>query len=135
MIAIVGIRYRNYTFYIGVVFPFKRSLSFLFLHDFEGNASISVAIEYGSTVSLYFIIYIYLPHPVISRDILYMWQLLHVQNMRKVSKTSVFITLNLPLSAYNPMTTSQQIRCRIHSARSLLYLPRIQVSKDWAAKD
>ena len=36
--------------YIGVVFPFMGSLSFLFLDDFEGNANISAAIESGSTV-------------------------------------------------------------------------------------
>ena len=36
--------------YIGVVFPFMESLSFMFLDDFEGNANISVAIESGSTV-------------------------------------------------------------------------------------
>ena len=58
MIAIVGIRYRNYTHYtlyrsrlpiygISIV----RSLSSLLLDDFEGNASISVAIKSGSTVS------------------------------------------------------------------------------------
>ena len=61
MIAIVEIRYRNDTLipYVGVVFPFigllslSRSLSFLFLHDFEGTANISVAIKSGSTVVTY----------------------------------------------------------------------------------
>ena len=57
MIAIVGIRYRNYTHPIlyrsclpiyGIFIV--RSLSFLFLDDFEGNANISVAIKFGSTV-------------------------------------------------------------------------------------
>ena len=58
MIAIVGTRYRNYTYYtlyrsclsiyrIAVV----RAPSFLFLDDFDGNANISVAIKSGSTVS------------------------------------------------------------------------------------
>ena len=37
--------------YIGVVFPFMGSLSFLFLVDFEGNAAISVAIKSSSTVT------------------------------------------------------------------------------------
>ena len=57
MIAIVGIRYRNYTHYtlyrtcvplygIAIV----RLLQFSFLDDFEGNADISVAIKSGSTV-------------------------------------------------------------------------------------
>ena len=57
MIAIIGICYRNYTHYtlyrscppiygIAIV----RSLSFLFLDGFEGNANISVAIKSGSTV-------------------------------------------------------------------------------------
>ena len=36
--------------YIGVVFPFMGSLSFLFFVDFEGNANISVAIKSGFTV-------------------------------------------------------------------------------------
>ena len=36
--------------YIGVVFPFMGSLSFLFLDDFEGNSYISVTIKFGSTV-------------------------------------------------------------------------------------
>ena len=55
--VIVGIRYRNYTHYslhrscllisrIAIV----RSLSFLFLDDFEGNADISVAIKSGFRV-------------------------------------------------------------------------------------
>ena len=57
MIAIVGVRYRNYTHFtlyrsclpiygIAIV----RSLSFLFLGDFEGNTNISVAIKSGSKV-------------------------------------------------------------------------------------
>ena len=57
MIAILGIRYRNYTHYaldrsclpiygIAII----RSLSFLFLDDFEGNANISDAIKSGSAV-------------------------------------------------------------------------------------
>ena len=57
MITIGGIRYRNYThnaldrsclliYGIAII----RSLSFLFLDDFEGNANISVAIKSGSTV-------------------------------------------------------------------------------------
>ena len=57
MIAIVGIRYKNYALYtlyrsclpiygIAII----RLLSFLFLDDFEGNANISVAIKSGSTV-------------------------------------------------------------------------------------
>ena len=60
MIAIIGIRYRNYAYYtlhksclpiygIDIV----KSLSFLFLDGFEGNTSISVAIKSGSTVFLY----------------------------------------------------------------------------------
>ena len=57
MIAIVGIRNRNDTHYIlytsclpiyGIAIV--RSLSFLFLDDFEGNANISAAIKSGSTV-------------------------------------------------------------------------------------
>ena len=36
--------------YIGVVFSFMRSLSFLFLDDYEGDANISVRIKSGSTV-------------------------------------------------------------------------------------
>ena len=57
MIAIIGICYRNYTHYTlyrsclpiyGIAIA--RSLSFLFLDDFEGNANISVAIKSGSTV-------------------------------------------------------------------------------------
>ena len=59
MIAIDGIRYRNYNSYtsyrsclpnygIAIV----RSLSFLFLDDFEGSANIFVAIKSGSTLSL-----------------------------------------------------------------------------------
>ena len=58
MIAIIGIRYRNYAHYtlywsclliygIAII----RSLSFLFLDGFEGNANISVAIKSGSTVA------------------------------------------------------------------------------------
>ena len=61
MIAIVGIRYRNYTHYtlyrsclpiygIAIVI----SLSFLFLDNFEGNTAISVAIRSSSTVSASF---------------------------------------------------------------------------------
>ena len=57
MIAIIGVRYRNYARYalyrsslliyeVAIV----RSLSFWFRDDFEGNASISVAIKCGSTV-------------------------------------------------------------------------------------
>ena len=58
MKMIVGIRYRNYTHYIlyrsclpiyGIAIV--RSLSFLFLDDFERNANIFVAIESGSTVT------------------------------------------------------------------------------------
>ena len=60
MIAILGIRYRNYAHYtldrnclllygIAIV----RSISFLFLDDYEGNANISVAIKSGSTVVSY----------------------------------------------------------------------------------
>ena len=37
--------------YVGVVFPFMGSLSFLFLDDFERNTSIFVAIKSSSTVS------------------------------------------------------------------------------------
>ena len=57
VIAIVGIRYRNYAHYTlyrsclpiyGIAI--NRSLSLLFLDDFEGNANISVAIKSGSTV-------------------------------------------------------------------------------------
>ena len=57
MITIIGVRYRNYTHYTlyrsclpihGVVIV--RSLSFLFLDDFEGNTNISVAIKSGSTI-------------------------------------------------------------------------------------
>ena len=58
MIAIVRIRYRNYAHYalyrtylpiygIAII----RSLSFLFLDDFEGKANISVAIKSGSIVA------------------------------------------------------------------------------------
>mgnify|MGYP001796575078 CR=1 FL=1 len=36
--------------YIGVVFPFMGSLSFLFLDDFEGNAKIYVTIKPSYTV-------------------------------------------------------------------------------------
>ena len=36
--------------YVGVVFPFMGSLSFLFLDDFKGNTNVSVAINSGSTV-------------------------------------------------------------------------------------
>ena len=36
--------------YIGSVFPFMGSLSFLFLDDFEGNANISVVIKSSSTI-------------------------------------------------------------------------------------
>ena len=57
MIAIIGIRYRYYicyTLYRGClpiyVIAIVRSLSFLFLDDFEGNANISIAIKSGSTV-------------------------------------------------------------------------------------
>ena len=57
MIAIIGIRYRNYTHYTKYrsclpihVIAIVRSLSFLFLDDFEGNANISVAIKSGFTV-------------------------------------------------------------------------------------
>ena len=57
MIAIIGIRYRNYVHYtlyssclpiygIAII----RSLPFSFLDDFEGNANIAVAIKSGSTV-------------------------------------------------------------------------------------
>ena len=57
MIAIIEIRYRNYTHHtlyrsrlpiygIAIV----RSSSFVLLDDFEGNANISVAIKSGSTV-------------------------------------------------------------------------------------
>ena len=51
MIAIVEIRYRCYTVipFIGVVFSFLGSLSFLFLDEFEGNANMSVAIKSSST--------------------------------------------------------------------------------------
>ena len=61
MIAIVGFRYRNYahdTLYrsclliYGIVIV--RSLSFLFLDDFERSASISVAIKSGTTVLQYY---------------------------------------------------------------------------------
>mgnify|MGYP001793208756 CR=1 FL=1 len=54
---IVGIHYINYTHsalyrsrlsIYGI--PIIRSLSFLFLDDFEGNSNISVAITSGSTV-------------------------------------------------------------------------------------
>ena len=58
MIAIVGVRYRNYAYYevyrscllyyrVSII----RSLSFSFFDDFEGNAKISVAIKSGSTVT------------------------------------------------------------------------------------
>ena len=57
MVTIVGIRYRNYTHYtlyksclpiyeIAII----RSLSSLFLDDFEGNTNITVAIKSGATV-------------------------------------------------------------------------------------
>ena len=56
MITFVGICYRNYTRYTlyRSFLPISgmaiiRSLSFLFLYDFEGNANISVAIKSGST--------------------------------------------------------------------------------------
>ena len=52
MITIAGIRYRNdahNTSYRSCL-PIYGSLSFLFLDDFEGNAHITVAIKYGSTV-------------------------------------------------------------------------------------
>ena len=60
MVAIVGIHYKNYIHYtlyksclpiygIAII----RSLSLLFLDDFEGNTNISVAIKSGSTVTLY----------------------------------------------------------------------------------
>ena len=49
--------------YIGVVFSFVgslvRSLSFLFLDDFEGKANISIAIKSGSTVLYYYYYYYY----------------------------------------------------------------------------
>ena len=59
MIAILGIHYRIYTHYalhrrclfiygIAVV----RSLSFLFLDDFERNANIFLAVKSGSTLDL-----------------------------------------------------------------------------------
>ena len=55
---VVGICYRNYTHHnvyrsclliygIAII----RSLSFLFLDDFEGNVNISIAIKSGSTVA------------------------------------------------------------------------------------
>ena len=58
MIAIVGTHYRNYYFRYTLYrsclpiyeIAIVRSLSFLFLDDFEGNANISVAIKSGSTV-------------------------------------------------------------------------------------
>ena len=57
MAAIVGIRYRNYAHYTlcRSCLPLNeiaitRSLSFLFLDGFEGNANISVAIKSCSTV-------------------------------------------------------------------------------------
>ena len=59
MIAIIGICYKNYAHYTsyrsclpnyGMVIV--RSISFLFLDDFEGKANISVAIKFGSTVAL-----------------------------------------------------------------------------------
>ena len=60
MIAAVGIRYRNYTHYTlyRSCLPILGSLLLdryylLFLDDFEGNASISGAIESGSIVFLY----------------------------------------------------------------------------------
>ena len=58
MIAIIGIRCINYAHYTSCksCLPFYgisiiRLLSFLFLDEFEGNGSISVAIKSGSTVS------------------------------------------------------------------------------------
>ena len=57
MIANVGIRYRNYahdTLHRSCLLIYGitiiRSLAFLFLDDFEGKTSISVAIKFGSTV-------------------------------------------------------------------------------------
>ena len=57
MIAIIGIHYRNYahcTVYRSCLpiygIAIARSLTFLFLDDFEGNANISVAIKSVSTV-------------------------------------------------------------------------------------
>ena len=53
----MGIRYRNYAHYTLYrsclpiyVIAIVRSLSFLFLDDFEGNAKVSVPIKSGSTV-------------------------------------------------------------------------------------
>ena len=55
--AIVGIRYRNYASYtlcrsclLIYVVAIVRSLSFLFLEDFEGNANIFFTIKFGSIV-------------------------------------------------------------------------------------
>ena len=60
MIAIVGICYRNfanYTLYRSCLpiygIAIIRSLSFLFLGDFEGNANIFVAIKSGPTIHNY----------------------------------------------------------------------------------
>ena len=54
MITIVRISYRNYTFYRSCLpiygIAIVRSLSFLFLDDFKGNANISIAIKSCSTV-------------------------------------------------------------------------------------
>mgnify|MGYP001793802564 CR=1 FL=1 len=59
MISIVGIRYRNYANYILyrsclLIYDITivRSLSFIFLDDFEGNDKISVAIKSDFTVLL-----------------------------------------------------------------------------------
>ena len=54
MVRIRYIKYTHYTIY-GSCLPIYgiaiiRSLSFLFLHDFEGSAEISVAIKSDSTV-------------------------------------------------------------------------------------
>ena len=62
MIAIVGIRYRDYTHYtlyrscllIHVIAIVR---SFLFLDDFEGDANISVAIKSGFKVSVLYSTY------------------------------------------------------------------------------
>ena len=52
MIAIVGIRYRNYAQYTVYrsCLPIYGIAIVIFLDDFEGNANISVAIKSGSTV-------------------------------------------------------------------------------------
>ena len=42
--------------FIGVVFSFMESLSFLFLSEFEANANISVAVKSGSTVAGCFVV-------------------------------------------------------------------------------